>query len=426
MKSLKLWADKTRRADMRQRIIVHTPEPVSSPALYVHELTRALTQEGIPVHVVCPKNHQALDALKANPLITVHPTAARSLDPRYGLIRKTLTNSWFLLSCCAVILRETRPGDIIHFQYNLHFPFGSLFFVCARLQRAMIVFTVHDPVPHKWMMPKWLRWAERGALAWSYKTSNTLIVHSEAGKRALEQHFQQDAAKIKVIVHGPYELGAGHISMPRSEYLEVLLFGALRENKGPHLAIGAVQQLHREGFRVRLTIAGSVLNRKEQDYWTRCRELIGNYPEPIRLIEKFIPDVQLPELFGRCHCFLLPYTQFSSDSGVAFMALANGRAIISTRSGGLEWLLEASGGGMTIEEPTVEAVAAALRTAASLGPEYLDQMGIAGRAWVLEECGWPKVARETRRLYEHYLKPIEEINLPVAVESRMTDEGQKV
>ena len=89
-------------------------------------------------------------------------------------------------------------------------------------------------------------------------------------------------------------------------------------------------------------------------------------------------------------------------------------------------MLDASGGGMTIEEPTVEAVAAALRTAASLGPEYLDHMAHAGRAWVLEECGWPKVARETLRLYENYLKPAEEMSLPVAVESRMTDEVQKI
>jgi glycosyltransferase involved in cell wall biosynthesis len=215
-------------------------------------------------------------------------------------------------------------------------------------------------------------------------------------------------------------LGTGHIPMPKSEYLEVLLFGALRENKGPNIAIEAVQQLYREGIRVRLTIAGSVLNRKEQNYWTRCGELIGNCPQPIRLIEEFIPDERLQELFEGCHCFLLPYTQFFSDSGVAYMALANGRPIISTRSGGLEWLLERSACGITIEEPTVEGVVTALRKAVKLGPENLDRMGHAGRAWVLEECGWPKVARATRTVYEEHLKHAAEVSA-IAMESRIDE-----
>jgi glycogen synthase len=411
---------------MRQRIFLHTPEPISSPALYVRELCRALVAQGTFVHLICPENHEARESLEHDSMVEVHAAPKRSMKREHGAVRKVFENLRFLASSCVTIWRNADNGDIIHFQYALYFPFGPLFFLFARIRGCTIVFTVHDPVPHRWKTPRWLRWLERGALAWTYDVSHVLIVHSEPGKRALEQQFKQGASKIKVIVHGPYELGAGHISMPKSEYLEVLLFGALRENKGPHLAIEAVQQLYREGVRVRLTIAGSVLNRKEQGYWTRCRELIGNCPQPIRLIEEFIPHGRLPELFGRCQCFLLPYTQFFSDSGVAFMALANGRPIICTRSGGLEWLLDASGGGMTIEEPTVEAVAAALRAAVSLGPDRLDQMGHAGRAWVLEECGWPKVARETRHLYAKYLKPVGEVNLPVALESRMPDEVQKM
>ena len=186
---------------------------------------------------------------------------------------------------------------------------------------------------------------------------------------------------------------------PHSEYLEVLLFGALRENKGAHLAIEATQLLHCQGLPIRLTIAGSVLNRKEQGYWEACRKLIAACPQPVRLLELFIPDEDLPELFGACHCFLLPYTSFSSDSGVAFMALANGRPIISTKAGGLGSVLEKSGG-LAIEQPTTAAVATALERAVRLGPEALEKLGRAGQAWVLEECGWMKVARQTRQIYE--------------------------
>jgi hypothetical protein len=32
--------------------------------------------------------------------------------------------------------------------------------------------------------------------------------------------------------------------------------------------------------------------------------------------------------------------------------------------------------------------------------DHLNRLGREGTAWVLQECGWPKVARDTRRLYE--------------------------
>jgi len=61
--------------------------------------------------------------------------------------------------------------------------------------------------------------------------------------------------------------------MQHSATLELLMFGALRENKGVHLAIAAVQSLYQQGVPVRLTIAGRVMNRDEAEYWERCTEL---------------------------------------------------------------------------------------------------------------------------------------------------------
>lgn len=382
-----------------ERVFVHTPEPFSSAALYVAALSRAVTAEGTPIHIVCPSNHQCLEEFKGNPLITVHPTVARSTDGDLGFLGKVVVNVRFLLSSLAVLFFAIRRGDVVHFQYSLHLPFGALFFLCARVRGCKIVYTAHDPLPHKWKMPKKLRWVETGALAWMYHVSNVIIVHNEVGRRTILEHFSENGAKLKVIPQGPYELGADTLPMPESEYLEVLLFGALRENKGAHLAIEAVQQLYKEKVPIRLTIAGAVLNRNERNYWERCRELIGRCPRPIRLIERFVPDEELPELFASCHCFLLPYTEFFSDSGVASIALANGRPVIGTRAGGLGALLQASNGGLVIEEASADAVATALRRTAILSSDQLEHFGREGRAWILRECGWPKIARQTLQAY---------------------------
>lgn len=386
-------------SDREERIVLHTPEPFSSAALYVEALARSITAEGAPLHIVCPGNHQSMEKFNSNPLITVHPTVARSTDGAKGFLGKVIVNLRFLFSSLAVLFFAIRRGDIVHFQYSLHLPFGALFFLCARIRGCKIVYTAHDPLPHKWLMPKKLRWVERGALAWMYHVSDTIIVHNELGKRTILDQFGGSSAKVKVIVQGPYELGAGTLPMPESEYLEVLLFGALRENKGAHLAIAAIQQLYKEKVPIRLTIAGAVLNRNERNYWECCQEMIRRCPQPIRVIEGFIPDEQLPELFANCHCFLLPYNQFFSDSGVGSIALANGRPVIGTKAGGLGALLQASNGGLVIEEASANAVAAALRQAVMLGPEQLDQFGREGRAWILRECGWPKIARETLQVY---------------------------
>ena len=383
----------------QRRIFLHTPEPFSSAALYVEALCRAVTAEGTPIHIVCPSNHQCLEKFKHNPLITVHPTMARSTEGGHGLLGKVVVNLRFLLSSLTVLFCAIRRGDLVHFQYSLHLPFGALFFVCARVRGSKIVYTAHDPLPHKWKMPKKLRWVERRALAWMYRVSDAIIVHNAVGRHTILEQFGESSTKVKVIAQGPYELGVETLPMPESEYLEVLLFGALRENKGAHLAIEATQQLYREEIPIRLTIAGAVLNRNERNYWDRCQELIQKCPQPIRLVEGFIPDEQLPELFASCHCFVLPYTQFFSDSGVAAIALANGRPVIGTTAGGLGALLEASKGGLVIEEASADAVAAALRKAVTLGPERLDKFGREGRAWILSECGWPKIARETVKVY---------------------------
>ncbi len=387
---------------MSPRVIWHTPEPCSAAARYPREMITALTAEGVPVHLVCPRNYQFREELGRNPLVTLHLTEARSVDTGRGFLTKLWTNARFILSSGYVLVRTSRKAAIMHFQHVLHFPFSALFFAGARLRGCTIIFTVHDPLPHKWLFPEWLRWTERGSLRWAYNVSKALIVHSEPGKRALIDHFGINADKVTVIGRGPYSLGTGIIPMPDSHQLELLLFGSIRENKGVHLAIEAVQSLYRQGAAVRLTIAGDVVNGKEASYWEQCRELIAQQPEPIRIRKEFIPDELLPELFAHCHCLLLPYTTFFSDSGVAFMALANGRPIVATRAGGLGPLLDAAELGVTIKEATLDGVKETLTEVLCLGIPELAKMGRAGADYVNIECGWPKVARHTRDVYARY------------------------
>lgn len=393
-------------------VVIHTPEPSSSAALYIEELCTALTDDKVPVRVLCPANHEARAVMEANPLVDLRVCCERATSISVTLLTKFVENLRFVVSSCKALLKATKPGDIVHFQYILHLPFGLIFFACAWAKRAHTVFTVHDPVPHKFLFPRILRGIELGALTLAYRWSDVLVVHSQAGKRTLIEMFGVAPQKIRIIVHGPYELKKKVRACAESSRLEVLFFGSLRENKGPHLAIDAIQELARQGVPVRLTIAGQVVNRNEEAYWQRCRKLIDPDSGAVCLKEGFVPNEELADLFSRCHCFLLPYTTFSSDSGVAYMALANAKPIVSTDAGGLGWILEHSSGGIRISDASVAGVIAALRHAVELGPDILDRMGRAGAQWVSAECGWGRVAHETRELYQEFIPQLKTQSIP--------------
>ena len=410
---------KNAKADEAPRIILHTPEPASSASLYVEALAGALAAAQTPVCVVCPANYEAREALERHPLIEVRVCRDRATQVSVSVFTKIIENLSFVMSSAKTLWRATQPGDIVHLQYVLHLPFGLIFFLCAWAKRAHIVFTVHDPLPHKFLFPRALLGFEHMSYGLAYKWSEVLIVHSAAGKRTLVETFDVRAEKIRVIPHGPYELKKKVRACEEADRLEVLCFGSLRENKGLHLAIQSVQTLAREGVPVRLTIAGQVVNRNEEAYWTRCRALIDPTADAVRLIETFVPYEDLAELFSNCHCFLLPYTTFSSDSGVAYMALANAKPIVATDAGGLGWLLDRSGGGIRIPEATIAGVSAALRQTLELGAVKLERKGQMGARWVLDECGWPRVARETQEVYAAFIPELPPSGAPAEVAREM-------
>jgi glycosyltransferase involved in cell wall biosynthesis len=390
----------------------------------VDALSAALAAGGLPLRVVCPANHQARQAMGANPNIEILVCRNRGITKNVSRAGKVWENARFIGSSCKTLLRALQPGDIVHLQYILHLPFGLAFFWCARIGRAHIVFTVHDPLPHKFLLPMLLRRIEMTSLRWAYDWSDALITHSEAGKEELVQKFGISPEKIHVIVHGPYVLKEKVRPCSDAGRLEVLFFGSLRENKAPHLAIEAVQKLASEGVAIRLTIAGQVVNRKEEGYWASCQTLLDPLDDSIRLKEGFVPDGDVAQVLSDCHCLVLPYTSFSSDSGVAYMALANRKAIVATGAGGLGWLLDQSHGGIRITQATAEGVAEALRHAIRLGPALLEQMGETGADWVLAECGWGRVARETRELYSKFIPQFDPaLRSPEAIGERIACES---
>lgn len=380
-----------------ERIVVHTSEPSSGAARYVSELVAGLAANHARVTLFCPPTFDHLSRVRscgASVAFAAHRSTSRA-----NFVSRVARNVRFLFGTARRQFRTTRRGDIVHVQFPLYFPAGLMFFFLARLRRCPIVFTAHDPIPHKWLMPRRLRRLEWNMLGWAYSMSDKIIVHNETGKEVLVKRFHQDPGKVTVIPHGPLTMPQPLDAAPPGA-LRLLMFGGIRENKGVHLAIRAVQSIDTpDAAPIHLTIAGAVANAREQRYWDHCRELIARNPARIRVIERYIEENELPDLVREHHALLLPYSGFTSESGVAALALGNRRPIVATKAGGPGALLDQVPCGIPIKEPTVEAVAEAIITARDAGFEALRRMGEAGAAIMQSGRSWTEIGRRTLAVY---------------------------
>ena len=207
-------------------------------------------------------------------------------------------------------------------------------------------------------------------------------------------------ARVTVIPHGLFDLPDTMMAAPRNEAhhgLHLLLFGQIRANKNILAAIAAVQTLRAQGRDIALRICGKA-SAREAGYLDACRAAVTRQPEGIVIEEGFVAEADLPALMAWCDACLLPYGEFHSQSGVAMLALANGKPIIASRSGGLGELLADNENGIAIRaadaEIDADAIAEAVRRADDAGLQRLAAMGAQGRDRLYATASWPAVGKQ--------------------------------
>ncbi|MEA3210127.1 MAG: hypothetical protein QOE70_3184 [Chthoniobacter sp.] len=177
-----------------------------------------------------------------------------------------------------------------------------------------------------------------------------VIVHSETIREALPAWFPRE--RIHVVPHVNYQLWAqaGATPLPDTP-LTVLFFGRILPYKGLDVLLEAFRLL--DPARFRLLVAGE-----------------GEVPPVsapnIEIDNRFVADDRLPGLFQRAHVVALPY-RAASQSGVAHMAFAFGKPVVSTRVGGLPDIVHDGKNGLLVPPGDAPAFAAALERLADSG-----------------------------------------------------------
>jgi glycosyltransferase involved in cell wall biosynthesis len=230
-------------------------------------------------------------------------------------------------------------------------------------------YTVHNIYPHRYpaLIPKWQihRWMRN-----AYLECDGLFVHTERLGRELAAFIGEGAPPIHVTPHGVWtvERGEGE-RVPgideRAGWKKLLFFGQIRRNKGLDVLLRAAEKLPDYS----ITIAGEP---HEKEYYrgeiVPMIEKLRARGVKIEQIDRFIAESEVPKLLASHTAMVMPYTQgFVAQSGVIFLALAHEMPVVASVAGGLKDLFEEFRVGVTFEEPTPEAVAAAVRELENAG-----------------------------------------------------------
>jgi glycosyltransferase involved in cell wall biosynthesis len=237
-------------------------------------------------------------------------------------------------------IRAFRP-EIVHSQWHSDWRLLLLSLVAPRSSRIL---TVHDVTPHPGQQfhTNPLKRLVRRAL---YQTSDAFLVHGERLVAGLRGDCRVPAgAYIGVVPHGSLAQPSGRYPLPVGRSL--LFFGRWEFYKGLDLLIEAVEAAGKTLGDLRLIVAG------QGSEGARARALVQN-PQLFEWREGFVPDEELPALFGSVCAVVLPYRE-ASQSGVVPLAFANGRPVIATDVGALKEAVEDGVSGLLVEYPTVE------------------------------------------------------------------------
>ncbi len=284
----------------------------------------------------------------------------------------------------AGVARQVRRfgPDVVHLQESIGTDFRLVLASGARPRRFAL--TVHDPVRHPGE-----RKSKSGLLgnAALVRAAGLIFVHAEALREELEA-VARPRAPIVVVPHGVDPVQPE----PLPDRPAVLFFGRLGHYKGVDVLLDAMAEVWKSLPEATLTIAG---DGELEDHPALA-------DERVTLRREYLPDEELPALFGSARCVVLPYRQ-ASQSGVGSLAKRYGRPLVVSEVGGLPELV-ADGSGLTAAPEDPGALARSLLDV--LGDEQRClRLAEAARRSAASASDWATVGATTLAAYREHLLP---------------------
>ncbi len=184
----------------------------------------------------------------------------------------------------------------------------------------------------------------------------------------------------------------------------VLFVGKLRESKGVHILVAAMEQVWRAIPEAVLVLVGGTeygLGRtaRETRFFKELRKQLHTASGRV-VLTGFIPPPQMPQAYLLGDVFVGP-SQIEEGLGLVFLeASAAGLPIIASRVGGIPEIVRDGVNGLLLDkkddsQELAEKIVHLLRDR-----ELRHRLGGRGREWVLASFSWQKIAQALEQVYE--------------------------
>lgn len=382
-------------------VCMYTPNAHGGHARYTHELLSAISEvgrdKGVRVSLVTSSDLDSKYRTSFYPIHDVlppllHRSAFRGIlhwgfsrTIHYSRRERTFLR-W---------IRGTESCEIVHFQDYTTWLAARHFRLLRALGKRLLL-TVHNIYPHtyppgmlKLFYPLQVYWRRT-----AFRMCHALFVHSEDLRRQLAEFLGVGHPPIFVTPHGVWNSTVGTVTATdakeRVQRRRLLFFGVIRRNKGLHTLLHAMKGL----TDCTLTVAGTP---EEPRYQEQVRALIERLPPGrVELIDRFIEDDEMTRLFERSSLVILPYSSFTSQSGVLHDALAYGLPLVATDVGALGESVRRWGIGQVVPPNDDAALTGAIRE--MLMPDrYAEASRAVDRA--REHLSWRRTAEVTIEAY---------------------------
>jgi glycosyltransferase involved in cell wall biosynthesis len=316
-------------------VCMYTPTARGGHALYAHELLASLAEvgpgRGVSVELVTCEDLEDTP----RPSYPVHRILPR-LVPREEFHS---TAAWAASRVAYYARREhafldwvagRRDIGLIHFQEYTPWLAPRHFRTLRRLG-IPLVYTVHNIKNHysKYLLNKAIR---DFCFRASWRDCDALLVHTEGLRESLSGFLSGGHPPIHVTPHAVWKENVRPSRQLRGDLgprERLLFFGVLRPNKGVDVLLRALERLPQ----CDLTVAGGA---EESHYHEKVRGLARQFPPGrVELIDRYVSEDEMADCFLGSRLVVLPYTSFTSQSGVLHQALAYGRPVVATDVGAL-------------------------------------------------------------------------------------------
>jgi|SRR5665213_1013239 len=287
---------------------------------------------------------------------------------------------WGLPSILAArrFLRTQNPDWVI-FQWwtGAVLPWYLLLMAEARRCGARIAIELHeDQDTGEARVPLIGRLVRRG-MRKLIASASTFVVHSEWDRDRMAAAMGLPLDRVHVVHHGPYTQAAttrrSNSAAVPSGPTTILFFGTIRPYKGLEFLVQAFEQLPREaGEQWRLLVVGETW-----EGWQRPLELIRQSPfrDDIEVINRYVTDEEVPEIFSRANIVALPYLR-SSASGPLALCMSVGLPVVVSAVGGLTEVASRYDGAVMVQPADVDDLAFGItRAGALIGRTFEDHQG---------------------------------------------------